>query len=409
LAQRATRGHGRLTVVPTAGSIENVKRLTGGAGHCAEKFALIQDGTPVSANANIELLGRLPDPESLMLLGKSGNTFRTFVDLRGAAIGIGPEGSGTAYLMRQLFEDSDLRQLGVRFSYHSLPEQAQLVEQGKLQIAAFVMPENAEFLHTIMRQHDLDIVAPADLQGLIARYPWLSLGSIPPGRYDLVRPIPSVAKPVANLATLVVANACARRADRNALLVLLAAELPAFVRSNPPRTTSSATAVPLATEAQQFFVTGEPGLADRYFPWLVNILSPAYWVYLVMAVTVLSNASSTWNGFRLWRIDARREKLETSVKELVDPKLTHAQIRDTPADRLVAASERRADAETLLQQLLDLRSRCQRYTNSFVTPMGGEMAYRYQQWLIDDAITTLGALLKRSTGLGFGQNGQPPD
>ncbi len=74
------------------------------------------------------------------------------------------------------------------------------------------------------------------------------------------------------------------------LLMLSSAELPGFVRANPPRATGSATALPLAPEARQFFLTGEPELADRYFPWLVNLMSPAYWVYLVMAVTILFNA-----------------------------------------------------------------------------------------------------------------------
>src|SRR6516164_2821693 len=60
---RAKREQGRLTVIPTAGSIENVSRLTAGQGHCAEMFAIVQDGTPVSAGAGLELLGRLPEPE----------------------------------------------------------------------------------------------------------------------------------------------------------------------------------------------------------------------------------------------------------------------------------------------------------------------------------------------------------
>jgi hypothetical protein len=68
-------------------------------------FGLIQDGTPVTAAANLGLLGRLPNQESLLLVGKSGNAFHSFADLSGASIGIGPQESGTAYLMRQLFED----------------------------------------------------------------------------------------------------------------------------------------------------------------------------------------------------------------------------------------------------------------------------------------------------------------
>ena len=396
LAERARREQGTLTVIPTAGSIENVSRLVAGQQRCAEMFALVQDGTPVPADARLELLGRLPEPESLLLLGRPGRAFNTFSELRGASIGIGPEGSGTAYLMRQLFEDSDLRALDVHLSHHGLREQGQLVADGKLDLAAFVMQEDAEFLRTLIRQYGLDIVSPQDLQGLIARYPWLSLGRIPAGRYDLVRPIPAGDKQVARLATLVIASPCAKRADRIALLMLLGAELPGFVRGNPPSSTASTTVMPLAREAHQFFLTGEPELADRYFPWLVNLMSPAYWVYLLMAATILFNGMKAFSRFRLWRIDAAREKLEAALRKMVDPGLTHAQMRAAPANHATAAPERRTAAEAIMKRLVELRARCQRQTNSFVTPMGDEMFYRYQQALIDEATTTLATLLHRS-------------
>jgi TRAP-type uncharacterized transport system substrate-binding protein len=396
LADRARRGHGTLTVVSTPGSIENVRRLTGSRGNCGEMFGFIQDGTPVSADAGIELLGQLPERESLILLARSNNTFRSFADLRGASIGIGPEGSGTAYLVHELFADADLRQLGVRFSYHELTEQAALVAQGKLDVAAFVMEEDAQVLRDIMRDHDLDIVTPTDLQGLIARHPWLSLGTIVAGRYDLVRPTPAADKPAARLATLVVAGPCAKRADQVAMLLLLSAELPGFAHANPPSATSPSTSVPLAAAARQFFLKGEPSLADQYFPWLVNLLSPAYWIYLVMAVTVLFNGMAVFSRFRLWRIDAAREKLETALKEFADAGLTHAQIREATAARPIDAPERRAVAQAILQRLMELRARCRRYTGSFTTPMGDEMYYRYQQSLIDEAIDTLHSLLGRA-------------
>src|SRR6516162_5205683 len=129
LAARAKQEHGRLTVVPTAGSIENIARLAEDQGHCVAAFALVQDGIPVPADAGLVLLGRLPEPESLLLLGRQDRKFLTFADLRGTSIGIGPQGSGTAYLMRQLFEDPDLKGLDVRLSFHELAEQAQLVSQ----------------------------------------------------------------------------------------------------------------------------------------------------------------------------------------------------------------------------------------------------------------------------------------
>ena len=112
----------------------------------------------------------------------------------------------------------------------------------KLDLAAFVMQEDAEFLRTVIRQHGLDIVSPQDLQGLIARYPWLSLGRDPGGslRLGARRSLQRTNK-WRSLATLVIASPCAQRADRIALLMLLGAELPGFVRANPPSSTSAAT------------------------------------------------------------------------------------------------------------------------------------------------------------------------
>src|SRR5262249_27589315 len=144
LAERARRERGTLTVVPTAGSIENVSRLAADRARCSEMFALIQDGTPVPPDARFELLGRLPEPESVLLLAKAGHSFRLLADLRGARIGIGPEGSGTAHLMQQLFADRDLRDLDITLSHHPLAEQAEQVAQGGLDIAAMVMREDAE-------------------------------------------------------------------------------------------------------------------------------------------------------------------------------------------------------------------------------------------------------------------------
>src|SRR5262249_19632460 len=157
--------------------------------------------------------------------------------------------------------------------------------------------------------------------------------------------VPKADKQVARLGTLVIANPCAKRADRIALLMLLTAELPGFVRGNPPASISSATVLPMAPSAHQFFLTGEPEIADRYFPWLVNLMSPAYWVYLFMAVTILFNGMKIYSRFRLWRIDASREKLATDIKQLVDPKLTHAQIRATPPGIMMAAGEKQSAAQ----------------------------------------------------------------
>jgi hypothetical protein len=125
-------------------------------------------------------------------------------------------------------------------------------------------------------------------------------------------------------------------------------------------------------------------MADRYFPWLVNLMSPVYWVYLVMAVTILFNAMRGFSRFRLWRIDAAREKLKVQVDQIVGPSAGHTQL--APAKQGAKAPKAAVTLEHVTTRLMELRARCQHYTGSMVTPMGDEMFYRYQESLINELL-----------------------
>jgi uncharacterized protein len=407
LAARALKKNGHLKIVGTAGSVENIARLVGENGQCVPAFAFVQDGVPAPADAGLTTLGRLPQPESLFLFARRGRAINTFADLKGASVGIGPEGSGTAYLMQQLMENSDLSGLGLKDSNHDLEAQAGLVRDGQLDLAASVMNESAEMVRTLANKYDLEIVAPADIEGLVARDKWLRLGRIPAGYYDIAKPIPATDKLVAQVDTLVMTNACVHRAERVAFLMLLSEEFPNFVRVNPPPSAKSQDSAPLADEAREFFASGEPEIADKYFPWLVNLMSPAYWIYLVMGITVLFNASDAYSRFRLWRIDVNRAELESRLKTLAYPGLTEEQIKARahsgitreqikalPPEAVIQTPKDREAAEALKKEFDALRRRCEDQLGSFVTPMGSEMYYRYQEWLIDEARVTLSALLR---------------
>ena len=407
LAARALKKNGHLKVVATAGSIENIARLAGENGRCVPAFAFVQDGLPTPADAGLVTLGRLPQPETLFLMARRGRAISTFNDLKGDSVGIGPEGSGTAYLMQQLLLNSDLGGLDLRPSNHDLEAQAGLVRDGQLDLAAFVMNENAEMIHALANKYDLEIVAPADIEGLVARDKWLRLGRIPAGYYDVAKPIPANDKLVAQVDTLVMTNACVHRAERVAFLMLLREEFPTFVRVNPPPSAKSQDSAPLADEAREFFASGEPELADKYFPWLVNLMSPAYWIYLAMAATVLLNAVGAYSRFRLWRIDANRGILESrlralahglteqQIKALAAPGLGREQIKALPPEAVIQTPEDRKAAEDLMKDFEALRRLCEDQLKSLVTPMGREMYYRYQEWLIDESKAALAALLRQ--------------
>jgi TRAP transporter TAXI family solute receptor len=396
LAALALKKNGRLAVLATAGSIENIRRLAGENGRCVPAFAFVQDGLPIPAEAGLQTLGRLPQPESLLLFARRGRAINTFNDLRGASVGVGPDGSGTDGLMRQLLENSDLQDLNLRPSNHELENQAKLVHDGQLDLAAFVMNENAELIRKLINQYDLEIVAPADVEGLVARDKWLRLGRIPAGFYDVSRPIPATDKLVAQVDTLVLTNACTHRAERLAFLMLLSEEFPNFVRNNPPPSAKSQDTAPLSDEARQFFANGEPELADKYFPRLVNLMSPVYWIYLVMVITILANGANAYSRFRLWRIDANRERLESRLKALSGLGSSAEHVKTLPPGAIIKTPEDRKAAEDLIKDLEALRLLCEQQTRSMVTPMGREMFYRYQESMIEDAQAMLAALLRRS-------------
>ena len=77
--------------------------------------------------------------------------------------------------------------------------------------------------------------------------------------------------------------------------------------------------------------------------------------------------------------------------------LIHLEFQPVPLGFVLGDPDARAGVQDMIDQLIQLRARCQRYTSSFVTPMGDEMFYRYQEALIDDLLATLGALYRSSS------------
>ena len=227
----------------------------------------------------------------LLLLARRDRAFTTFHDLEHASIGVGPEGSGSSHLMRELFMMPDLELLNVKLSNHALTEQAELVADGKLDLAAMVMQEDAEFLRGLVQNYDLEIVAPDDLEGLLARQAWLGQGRIPAGYYDdVVHNIPSRDRTVARIDTLVLVSRCVLAGSGSRCSCCLQRSCQVLLgRTRPVQAGHPQWRLSRGRRANSFR-PAEPQLADRYFPWLVNLLSPAYWVYLVMGVTILFNA-----------------------------------------------------------------------------------------------------------------------
>ena len=95
LGRSATQG-AKIDNIPGPGSRGNLQRLVAAKESCEVQFALVQDGFDWSGYEGLRLIGRVGLPETLLLLGRQGDTLHALSDLAGLTIGIGPEGSGSS-------------------------------------------------------------------------------------------------------------------------------------------------------------------------------------------------------------------------------------------------------------------------------------------------------------------------
>lgn len=126
-------------------------------------------------------------------------------------------------------------------------------------------------------------------------------------------------------------------------------------------------------------------------PWVVDLMPTARWLQLILGYTILNNAMAGWHHFRLWRIDAKRVRIESALLHLFGPGGTVGEIAEMPPRDQHHTSGRRAQLDTIMEQLVTLSERCRQQSLSMLVPMGQEMAYRYQEALMADLLYALRA------------------
>ena len=384
-AAEAQRQHGRANNVASAGSIENISRLAAAKKSCAIQFALVQEGLPWPDSHPFELIARLPTPEMFIVLGRDADRIRTVADLRGKRVGIGPTGSGTEYLSRQVI--AQLAELGIGLSTQSLPEQLAMLEHGDLDLVAMVIDPDAQLVTRAVRDRKLQIVDIAIADALAHRLPSARSGIIKAGYYDPVRNLPATDKRVIAIDTLVIGNGCARESATQGVITLLARVFPDLVRVN--REQPNLTGLHYASAAQSYFDEQGPDRVGVYLPWLIDIMPTARWLQLIFAFSLLFGAQALWHRFRLWRIDGERVRIEGQVSRLFGNDKTVNDIAAAKPESLHGNPRAHAELDAAIDQLERLAARCRRQSLSMIVPMGQEMAYRFQEGLIGDLLHAL--------------------
>ena len=385
------RQRGRVRNVPSAGSVENIARLVAERESCGVGFALVQGGIDWPPHHPLELIGRLPHPESMIVVGREADRIRAPADLKGQRIGIGPVGSGTEYLARRVL--APLAELELVLSTHSIDEQLDLAQRGQLDLAVMVIDDEAALVHDAVRRRGLQVLGIPEAAALARRLPFARVGTIEAGQYSYGGRLPPADKQVLQVDALLVGNGCATLSQTQGLMAAVAEVFPNFIRHN--RGQPNATGLPMPRVARSFFDDEGPDLLGQYAPWLVDIMPTASWLQLIVGFSMLFSAMAFANRYRLWRIDALRVELERDIPPLFGLGVTVGDIARMPTGARFDTPEARAALDDIIDQLATLALRCRRDSLSVLVPMGEEIAYRHQETLVADLLHALRAFRER--------------
>jgi hypothetical protein len=330
----------------------------------------------------------------VFFLGRDADAMTELSQLAGKKIGVGPEGSGAERLAKQLLDLTELRPLGVQLVQGPLAGQLEAAKKGELDLVLLVIDEDAPLITTAVREQGLQIAGFTHIDVIARRLPHVRTGRIGAGQYEAVKLLPAQDKRVLRVETVVLGNHCASRSATIDMLSVLTRQFPDFIRHN--RETPNTTGLEPSATSRGFFERGGPELADEYVPWLVDVMPPANWAYVVMGVSLLFNAMTAGHRFRLWRIDDARVKLESELSPLFGANITLGDISRTEPSGKLAQQEARARVLALIAELEKLAARSRRQSLSMLVPMGQEMAYRYQEEIIYQTLSVLRDFVRRS-------------
>ena len=116
----------------------------------------------------------------------------------------------------------------------------------------------------------------------------------------------------------------------------------------------------MATVAKTFYDDEGPNLLGEYVPWAEDIMPLPAWIQLGIALSVLFSAMAFLHRFRLWRVDARRVKIERGISALFGSGVTVGEIGAMAPDPDHGLQETRAQIDGLIERLAELAERCRK-------------------------------------------------
>jgi TRAP-type uncharacterized transport system substrate-binding protein len=297
----------KLKIVASAGSIDNLKRLSDPKSHI--DIALVQSGLAANTDADdLESLGGM-FYQPLTIFYRSPKALLRLSQLRSQRIAIGPEGSGTRFLALALLKANEIEPAGPTQLLNLEGEAARAALLGREVDAIFLTGDSAspattrEMLHT----EGIRLFDFAQADAYVRRFPYVSKLTIPAGAFDLGENLPptdiSLLAPTVEL--IAHSNLHPALCD---LLIEAAFEVhghASVLQSAGQFPNPLIHTFPVSAEAARYYKSGDKSFTYRYLPfWLASLLNRALVVLLPLFVVVIPSLRYVPQIYR-WRINTR--------------------------------------------------------------------------------------------------------
>ena len=302
-----------LEVVPTAGSVENLKLLNKGE----VSLALIQGGSATTEDKKrLRSLGSL-FLEPVWIFTRKQSGIKRFLELKGKRVSIGVAGSGTHLLATQLLSAAGLTETNTRLNRAETAQALDSLSNGKIDAAFFVASPEAPIIHKLFAVPALALLDFDRAAAYGRLFPFLTPVTLSEGVIDLQQNIPSHDTP------LVAASAnLAARADLNASLI--PAVLNAVTRVHQTggvlehkRQFPSVdfADLPLNEDARRYLING-PSFLYRWLPYGTAVLLDRLKILVLPFLALLLPLFKIAPPLYTWRIRSKIYRWYAAVREV---------------------------------------------------------------------------------------------
>lgn len=302
-----------LEVLPTAGTVDNLELLTRGD----VSLALTQGGVATDADrAGLQSLGSL-FLEAVWVFMPRGAALPRLSELEGKRVAVGPTGSGTQLLAKQLLAANDIGESDATFVHADTSDSLSLLLEGEAD-AAFVVASAAAPLVRTLAEHPRIELLDLERTGAYGRvFPFLTPVTLDEGVLNLGRNIPP-------RDTRLVATAAGLAARSDLHPALIPALLDAATRVHQTgglledmRVFPSADFVdlPLNDDAGRYIRDG-PTFLYRWLPYGTAVVLDRLKVLLLPLVALLLPLFRIGPPLYQWRVRSRVYRWYAAVREI---------------------------------------------------------------------------------------------